>query len=217
MITLHYLTDSRAQRILWMLEEIEVEYELQIHRRLPSGLAPPSLCALHPLGKAPVLVDEGLVLAESAHIIEQLALRHAPHMLPSEVDAAREHHYWMHFAEGSLAPPLMTKHIFDRALERVPFFLRPILGFVPRKVNAFYLRPTTEKLAAFVDAHLAEREFFVGDTLSCADVMMSFACEALVAAEGPGLAKVREYVARLHARPAYQAALERAGVPYMFG
>lgn len=220
MLTLHYLSDSRAHRIAWMLEELELEYTMKVHRRRPSGLAPRDLERLHFLGKAPLLEDGDLVLAESAHIVEHLLDTRAPQLRPDPASApeqARSHRYWLHFAEASFAPPLIMKHLFDKVSERTPFLLRPVTGIVPSLLGKAYLDDTLAKHAAFVDSHLRGREFFVGDALSGADFMMIFPCEAAAARYGGRYSAMLDYVRRVHARPAYKAARERAGVPYMYG
>ncbi|MCB9752342.1 MAG: glutathione S-transferase [Myxococcales bacterium] len=216
MITLHYLTDSRAHRILWMLEELGLEYEIEVHRRNAQNLAPDSLRAVHPLGKSPVLVDDGVTLAESGAIVEHLAETYAPAMRPTEGEAAREHRYWLHFAEGSLQPALVMKHVFNLARARVPRLLRPVLTLVPRMIERAYLDATLDGLIRFVDDHLDGREFFVGDALSCADVMMIFPLEASASRHSGGASNIERYVRGVHARPAYQASLKRAGVPYAY-
>lgn len=218
MLTLHYLSDSRAQRIAWLLEETGVEYELKAHPRMDNGLAPPIFRQLHPLGKAPLLQDGERTLAESAHIVEHIIDSCAPQLRPpaEQIELARDYRYWMHFSEASFAPPLIVKHLFDVVRDRTPFFLRPITGLVPNMISKAYLDDTLERHAAFVDEHLRGREFFVGDALSGADIMMIFPCESAAARYGASKPAIRDYVARMHARPAFGAAIERSGVPYRY-
>ena len=217
MLTLHYLTDSRSQRIVWMLEELGVDYEVRVHRRLSNRLAPPSLRDVHPLGKAPVLCDDGRTFAESGNIVEYLAERYAPRMIPADEPARSDHRYWLHFAEGSLASALVMNFIFDTAEKRVPTILRPILCAVPRMIKRAYLDDTIASLLGHVDSHLSSREFFTGDELSCADIMMSFPLEGVAARSGREYPGIKSYVERVHVRPAYKAALQSAGVPYRLG
>lgn len=218
MLTLHYLTNSRAQRVAWLLEEIGIEYELKVHRRLSNGLAPPIFRQLHPLGKAPLLQDGELVLAESAHIVEHIIERYAPQLRPpaEQPELARDYRYWLHFAEASFAPPLIIKFLFDTVRERTPALLRPLTGIVPGMLSRAYLDHTLARHVEFVDEHLRGREFFVGEALSGADVMMIFPCEAAAARFGDRYGALRGYVARIHARPAYAAVLERSGVSYRY-
>jgi glutathione S-transferase len=216
-LTLHYLTDSRAQRVLWMLEELEVPYRIEVHRRTKAGLAPDALRAIHPLGKAPILVDGGVVFAESGHIVEHLAETYGPALRPTEGELGREHRYWMHFAEGSLAPPLITRHLFRLVKSRVPWPLWSVLGFVPTMLDRAYYDRTIADLLRFVDDHLDGREHFVGESLTGADVMMLFPLEAALPGLGDGHPNIARFVRAMQARPAYQRALQKPGVPYTIG
>ena len=201
MITVHHLENSRSQRILWMLEEIDAEYEVVRYARDPATmLAPPELLAIHPLGKSPVIVDDGLVVAESGAIVDYLAEQYEA-LRPFGTAERRRATFWVHFAEGSAMTPLLLKLYMSRLGD----------GAAP-------LRPRIEQqigaMLAYVDSELADAPFLAGGELSTADIMMSFPLEA-ASARG-GLSRypaVADYLARLHARPAYQAALERGG-PY---
>ena len=214
MITLHYLPDSRSQRILWMLEEIGVDYQVRVHPRTKTRRSPASLKAIHPVGKGPVLTDGDRVVAESGHIVEYLAERHAPHFFPEGDDHRLEHRYWMHFAEAThvvprqpCLPPLIMEFLFELADKRTPWFLRPVFGFIPAQIRKAYLTDTIDTLLGFVNTELAGRDgLLFGDEPTCADVMMSFPLEAVVKRRAKELPHIKDYVDRIQARPAYQRA-----------
>jgi glutathione S-transferase len=217
MIVVHHLEDSRSQRILWLLEELGLDYDIVRHRRDPKTmLAPPELRAIHPLGKAPLLVDDGEVLAESGAIVETLAERHGDgRLLPARgTPAFRRCRYWLHYAEGSAMPPLLLKLVIDRIdRARMPFFVRPVARGIVAKVRDGFIDPQLELHMAHVDAELARDEWFAGDAFSVADVQMSFPLEAAAARGvlGARHAHAQAWRARIHARPAYRRALERGG------
>jgi glutathione S-transferase len=216
MITLHYLEDSRAHRILWMLEEVGAPYEVEVYRRDPkTSLAPRELRALHPLGKSPVITDaDGVVYAESGAIIEYLAEEYAPELYPSGGEARRESRYWLHYAEGSLMPFLVMQLVFGKARARIPRIARPLLMAVPSLITKAYLGPNVERHLAFVEGHLEGRSFFVGDALTVADIQMSFAAEA-IAERAPGeYPNIEAYVRGIQAREAYARALDAVPLEY---
>lgn len=218
MLTLHYLVDSRAQRILWMLEEMGTPYDLKVYPRHPStNLAPRELRDVHPLGHSPVITDGDRTIAESGAIVEHLARTYGPNLLPDDLDDLTDCQYWTHFAEGSLAPLLVTTYVFTVARSKIPFFLRPILMMVPNLIGKNYLNPNLSRHLHYANDHLKDREFFVGDALSVADIMMSFPLEASASRTDIKLPHVTAWVDRMQARPAYQRALDAAGVPYAYG
>jgi glutathione S-transferase len=174
---------------------------------------------VHPLGKSPVITDGDLTIAETGAIVEYLVETHGPQLRPKPGTAdARRYTYWLHFAEGSAMPPLLMKLVFDRVKSApMPFFARPIARAIADKVLAGFVTPNVERQLAFMEAELQSRPWFAGRALSAADVMMSFPLEA--AAQSAGLdaryPKLQDWLARIHARPAYRRALERGG-PYSF-
>jgi glutathione S-transferase len=223
MLTVHHLETSRSQRILWLLEELAVPYDLRLYRRDPvSRLAPAALKEIHPLGKSPVLVDGDTVVAESGAIIEYLAERfgaHAPAHL-AHLEPARgtpEHRlcrFWMHYAEGSLMNWLVMHMVFDTIPRQpMPFFVRPIARILCGKVQQKLIRPNVKTALAFMDAHLAQQPWFAGEHLSMADFQMSFAVEAALARSGNESAwpHLLAYRQRMQEQPAYQRALEKGG------
>lgn len=202
LIKVHHLNNSRSQRVLWLLEELGLAYEVVRYRRDPKTmLAPKSLRAIHPLGKAPVVEDGSLRLAETGAIVEYLVERYGPELAPPEDDPDYwRYRYWLHYAEGSAMPPLLLKLV----LNRLGPLGWPVRGFVDSQI-ALHLD--------FLETELGGRSWFVGDGFSAADVMMSFPIE--VAAARAGLNATRPnltgFLARIHARPAYKRALKRGG------
>ncbi|WP_119354098.1 glutathione S-transferase [Azohydromonas sediminis] len=220
MITVHHLENSRSQRVLWLLEELGVPYEVKLYKRDPkTSYAPPELAQVHPLGKSPVITDGRLTVAETGAIVEYLVDTYGPSLRPPPGSAdARRYTYWLHFAEGSAMPPLLMKLVFDRVKTApMPFFARPIARAIADKVLAGFVMPNVERQLAFMESELKHRPWFAGQDFTAADVMMSFPLEA--AAQRAGLdaryPKLQDWLARIHARPAYRRALERGG-PYSF-
>lgn len=223
MLTLHHLETSRSHRILWLLEELDVPYELRTYKRDPrTRLAPPELKAVHPLGKSPVITDGDLVVAESGAIIEYLAERygqsdqHEPGgLIP--VAGSPEHlqcRFWMHYAEGSLMNWLLMKLVFvSIAKQPMPFFARPIVRALSAKVQKQLIDPNLQTAMAFIETHLESHSWFAGDSISIADFQMSYGVDALVSRGGDpsGFPNLRSYKARMESRPAYQRALELGG------
>ncbi len=217
MIVVHHLENSRSQRILWLLEELGVDYELRIYRRDPKTmLAPASLRAVHPLGKSPVISDGQRVVAESAVIIEYLLDHYGGARLRPQAgsDAYEMYRYWLHFAEGSVMPYLVMKLVF-RKVETgpMPFFVRPIAKRIAQEVGRQFIDPNMQQIVAYIDDWLSTHTWFAGAELSGADIQMSFVMEAL-ATQAEVMARyprLQAYVDAMRARPAYQRALERGG------
>jgi len=219
MIVVHHLNNSRSQRILWLLEELGVAYEIRRYERdAKTMLAPPELLQVHPLGKSPVITDGDITVAESGAIVEYLidTYGEACGLRPARGTADwRRYTYWLHFAEGSAMPPLLMKLIFMRIKSTpMPFFAKPIARGIADKVLSSFVDPNLDRQTAFMEAELAKAPWFVGERLSAADVQMSFPIEA--AKQRGGLSpektpRLLDWLARAHARPAYQRALERGG------
>ena len=223
MLIVHHLETSRSQRILWLLEELGVPYELKVYPRNPATrLAPPELKAIHPLGTSPVITDDGVVVAESGAIIEYLVEKYG-HLGRGDVaqlepargsPAYRQCRYWMHYAEGSLMNWLVMKLVFTSIPKQpMPFFARPVARALCAKVQAQLVDPNLRAATAFIEHHLSRHRWFAGPDLSMADFQMSFAVEALLSrADGLGdCPNLREYLARIRARPAYQRAEAKGG------
>lgn len=217
MLTLHHLNNSRSQRILWLLEELGVEYKIEFYQRdSVTNLAPASLRALHPLGRSPVLSTPDGVIAESGAIIEYLVKYHATRSFtaPESGEALQQYWFWLHFAEGSLMPPLVANLVLEKARQKgsKPFFIKPITDkLVDGIINAYY-GPNLAQSLRYTEAYLSEHTWFAGDAPTGADVQMIFPLESLVASGRAGdFPAIQSYVKRIHARDAYKAALEKGG------
>jgi glutathione S-transferase len=219
MITVHHLNNSRSQRILWLLEELGLPYEIKRYQRdARTMLAPPELLQVHPLGKSPVITDGDITVAESGAIVEYLldAYGEGSGLRPARgTPDWRRYTYWLHFAEGSAMPPLVMKLVFQKVKESpMPFFARPIARGIADKVLGAFVDPNLARQIAFMEAELAKSSWFAGAALSAADIQMSFPIEAANQRAGLGKDKtprLLDWLARAHARPAYQRALERGG------
>lgn len=216
MIIVHHLNDSRSQRVLWLLEELGLGYEVKRHQRDPkTKLAPPELKAVHPLGKSPVVEDGPVVIAETGAIVEHLLETHGRGRLKpaAGTEAARRYTYWLHYAEGSAMTPLLLKLIFTEMPKRAPFPVRGVIGAAAKRAQALLVDPQIAVHTAYWNAELAATGWFAGAEFSAADIMMSFPLEAAAsrAPYGPGVPNLRPFLDRIHARPAYRRALERGG------
>jgi glutathione S-transferase len=204
MITIHHLSTSRSERIVWLAEELGIAYAVRWHQREPNGAAPAALREVHALGKAPVIEDDGLVLAESGAIVEYLVQRHGGGRLAVKPEAPEYagYLYWMHFAEGSL----MTLMLIALVLSRVP---EAKDGPVDKRIAT-----RLEDMLRFVDARLAGHEYFAGTHFTAADVMMSFPLTTMkryLPYDPSPLTHVAEWLQRIEARPAYAKAMALAG------
>ena len=217
MIIVHHLNNSRSQRVLWLLEELGVPYEVKRYERdRKTMLAPPELRAVHPLGKSPVIEDDGQVLAESGAIVEYLAERYGDGRLvpPAGTPERLRYRYWMHFAEGTAQPPLLLKLLFDRVeTGPMPFFARPVARAIARRAKGSYIQPNIDRNLDFMESELRDRDWFAGGAFSAADVQMSFPLEAAVVRGGLDARRPRlmDFLARIHARPAYRRAIDKGG------
>ena len=214
MIVVHHLNNSRSQRVLWLLEELGVPYEIVKYERDPvTSLAPPKLREIHPLGKSPVVTDDGLVIAESGAILEYLVEKYGAGKLAPKhgTPEFQKYRYYLHYAEGSLMPFLLLRLIFGR-IRKAPIVVRPIAKAIASKVDKAFIAPNLERHLAFLDSELAKSPWFAGE-FSAADIQMVYPMEA-IAARVPGApARIGEWVERAHARDAYKRALDKGG-PY---
>jgi len=219
LLTIHHLENSRSQRILWLLEELGVDYGIKTYKRdKATSLAPPELTAIHPLGKSPIVTDGDTTVAESGAIIEYLVQKFDDgSLLPAAGSRERQAYtYWLHYAEGSFMPLMIVSLITGRIENSpVPFFLRPVTRRIAAKVRSGYLDPNVQRHLRFMDNTLGKSTWFCGDELTAADIQMSFAVEAAevrtnLSAEFPNL---RRFLEQMRARPAYQTALKKGG-PY---
>jgi glutathione S-transferase len=220
MLTVHHLNNSRSQRVLWLLEELDVPYEIVRYQRLPDMRAPPALRAIHPLGKSPVVTDNGNTVAESGAIVEYLIDTYGQgRLIPAPNTPARlRYSYWLHYAEGSAMPPLLLKLLFTVMPKRAPALLRPIVRKVSTQVLTALVNPQLKQHMAFWESELSKTQWFAGDEFTAADIQMSFPLEAAAARAGleQGHPKAMAFLDRIQARPAYQRALEKGG-PYTVG
>jgi glutathione S-transferase len=217
MITVHHLNHSRSQRILWLLEELGLGYEIKRYERDPKTmLAPASLRKVHPLGKSPVITDGDLTLAESGAIVDYLVDRYgAGKFAPALGTPARlRYNYWLHYAEGSAMSPLLLKLVFDKIeTSPMPFFARPIAKAICAKVKNTLIEPQIRQHLDYLEGELGKSTWFAGEAFSGADIQLSFALEAAAARGGLDQSRPRlmDFLRRIHARPAYQRAIERGG------
>lgn len=219
MISVHHLNNSRSQRVLWLLEELGLEYEvIRYQRDAKTMLAPPELRKVHPLGKSPVITDGEVGVAESGAIVEYLVDRYGKGRLkPAHgTPEQRRYTYWLHYAEGSAMPPLLMSLVFSRIPKQpMPFFARPIAKAIADKALGTFIAPQLNQHRAFLESELEDRDWFAGAEFTAADIQMSFPVEAFAARGGLGgkQSHLSDWLARIHARPAYQRALTRGG-PY---
>jgi glutathione S-transferase len=206
MITVHHLENSRSQRVLWLLEELDLSYRVRRYERDPKTmLAPRSLRDVHPLGKAPVIDDEGLVIAETGAIVEYLVDKAGGRLgPPANRDSVLRYRHFLHYAEGSMMPPLFAMLVVNR------------LGLLGRPARAPLQRMFDIHLD-WLESELGDRPWFAGDDFTAADVMMSFPLEAARARAGLDESRpnLTDWLERIHARPAYGEALAKGG-PYAY-
>lgn len=217
MITVHHLNNSRSQRVLWLLEELGLTYEIKRYERDPKTmLAPASLQRVHPLGKSPVITDGEITLAESGAIVEYLVDRYGNGRLKPALGTPEHlrYIYWLHYAEGSAMPPLLLKLIFDQ-IDKSPmlFFVRPIARSITNRVKSSFIEPQIKQHLDYMEAEIGKSEWFAGNEFTAADIQISFPLEAAAARAGLNVSrpKLMVFLNRIHSRPAYQQALERGG------
>ena len=219
MIVVHHLENSRSQRILWLLEELGVDYEIKRYNRdSKTSLAPPELQRIHPLGKSPVITDGDVTVAESGAIVEYLVHKYdVGRLLPPDGTPERlAYTYWLHYAEGTFMPLMIISLILGRIeTAPMPFFARPIAKGIAAKVRSNFLDPNVKRNLAFMEASLGKSTWFCGEELTAADIQMSFPVEAaeVRASLRDDYPLLAAYLDRVRAMPAWQTALEKGG-PY---
>ncbi len=209
MLLVHHLENSRSQRVIWLLEELGLPYEIRRYERdKATMLAPPELKRVHPLGKSPVIEDrddKNRVVVETGAIVEYIVEKADGRLgAPADRDDALCYRQWLHYAEGSLMPPLLVKLVLGRI---------PLLGKLAQKK----FQPMIDVHLDFIEKELSQRPWFAGDEMTAADVMMSFPLEAARSRAGLGSSRPATvaWLAKVHERPAYQRALA-AGGPYAY-
>ncbi|WP_127716324.1 glutathione S-transferase [Halobacteriovorax sp. HLS] len=217
MITVHHLNNSRSQRILWLLEELGLAYEIKKYERDPiTYLAPEELKQVHPLGKSPVITVDDIVIAESGAIIEFLIREYGKDGFKESSDKKLKQKlsYWLHFAEGSLMPPFVMKLVFDKIKNSpMPFFVKPVARMIANKVMTSFVGPNIKGNLDFIEAHLKKNDWFLGNEISAADIQMSFPLEAGMGRienknDYPSILK---FVHKIQKRAAYIRALDKGG------
>jgi len=219
MLTVHHLNNSRSQRVLWLLEELGLPYEIKYYQRdAKTQLAPPELTKVHPLGKSPVVTDDGVTVAETGAILEYLVDKAGGQLRPAAGSPEKlRWTYWLHYAEGSAMPPLLLKLIFSVLPTRSPALIRPLVRAISARTIESYIDPQLKTHFDFIESELSKSTWFAGEEFSAADVMMSFPLEAGASRGNAtvGRPRLKAYVERIHARPAYKRALEKGG-PYAY-
>lgn len=215
MIVLHHLNNSRSQRILWLLEELALPYEIKRYQRQSSMLAPEALKKVHPLGKAPVISDDDRVIAESGAILEYLADRYDPErrLAPQGEEETLQCRYWLHYAEGSLMPLVVMRLIFSRmGKPPVPWLLRPVGAAFGNGVRKAFIDKQLATHRQFIEQHLASQPWFAGARLTLADIQMSFPIQGLAARGGlRDMPAAQAWLERITQRPAWQRAIQQGG------
>lgn len=215
MLTVHHLNQSRSQRVIWALEELSLPYEIVHYQREKTMLAPASLRKVHPLGKSPVVEDNGLILAESGAILEYLQETYdvESRLKPRDPHDKVQYRFWLHYAEGSLMPLLLMKLVFSSlGKPPIPFGLRGLGKVLGQGVQKAWLNRQLETHASYIDAHLAQNRWFAGDALSMADIQMSFPVFALLARGGiEDLPHTRAWKQQVESLPGWQRTLEQGG------
>jgi glutathione S-transferase len=218
MLIVHHLNNSRSQRVLWLLEELGLPYEIKYYQRDPKTMrAPASLRNVHPLGKSPVVTDGDLTIAETGAIVEYLVEKAGGRLRPAAGTPERlRWTFWLHFAEGSAMTPLIVKLIFNAMPSRAPTLLRGLVRNISKRAQAGYSDPEIKAHFDYIENALARSAWFAGDEFSAADIMMSYPLES---ASRGGASQARPHVAafieRIHARPAYMVAVDKGG-PYAY-
>jgi len=217
MIIVHHLNNSRSQRVLWLLEELGLPYEIVRYQRDPKTmLAPKELRAIHPLGKSPILQDGEVTLAESGAIVEYLIERYGQGRLRPTVGSTDwlRYVYFLHYAEGSAMPPLLLKLVFVRMeTAPVPFFAKPVARMLAKGAQKAFVDPQLKLHLDYLEGEVGKSEWFAGNEFTAADIQMSFPLEAAASRGGLDASrpKLHTFLERIHARPAYQAALTKGG------
>ncbi|MGO3057875.1 MAG: glutathione S-transferase [Halomonas sp.] len=216
MIHVHHLEKSRSHRILWLLELLELAYEIHVYQRDPkTQQAPEALKSIHPLGKSPVITDGELVVAESGAIIDYLIQTYGNGRLQPSLDKTHgwvDYRYWLHYAEGSLMPLLVMQLVFKQVPKQSPWFIKPLAKGIGDTVSQRFLNPQLKQHLSFIENHLAQKGSFAGEWPSGADIQMSFPLQAMQATRSlAAYPAITGFVERIETNPAWQRVVERAG------
>jgi len=219
-ITLYWLNESRADRILFLLEELELPYAIEKVERRSDKLAPTELKKIHPLGKSPVIKDGNKVVAESGFIIDYLIDKYGQnkHLKPVNEDDLFHYKYFLHYIEGTLMPILVMKYVFLNIQKQAPWIVKPIVNSICNKIDGFYLGPNIKTHIGFLEGELAQRKWLAGEQFSGADIQASFALEMLFQRSNyqpKDMPNLTRYINAMRERPAYKRALEKVGKTIM--
>ncbi|WP_312241159.1 glutathione S-transferase [Pantoea sp.] len=215
MITVHHLENSRSHRVLWLLEELELPYQIKRYQREKNMMAPESLKKVHPLGKSPLITDDDRVIAESGAILSYLEAKYDDQnrlKLPDETSRLQSQ-YWLHYAEGSLMPLLVMKLVFGRLGKApVPWLIRPIGAALGKGVQRAYIDKQLTPHREMIEKQLAAQPWFAGPRFSIADIQMSFPLLALASRGGlDAMPATRQWLHKVQQRAAWQRAIEQGG------
>lgn len=214
-IVLHHLELSRSTRVLWALEELGLDYEIKTYKRDKNFRADPALKEVHPLGKSPVVQVDGMALAESAAILEHLVEMGDGTLRPQTPQERQNVRYWLHFAEGTLMPTLLMSLVHSAAINKVPFFIKPVVKGILGTIDGAFTNPEIIRNMGFVEQTLGGQTWLAGENFSAADIQMSYGLQAGVkrAPKGQSYPNIQAYIQRFEARPAYKKAVEIGGIP----
>ena len=216
MLTLHHLENSQSIRVLWLLEELNAEYEIIHYKRdTETSLAPEEYKKLHIMGTSPCITDDQMVLPETNAILDYIMDKFGDHRLrPDEKAPQRaDYLYWFHSAQGSFMPLLLDSLIFKRMVRKVPFIIRPIIRFVVDKVKTNYLDARLEKVLTHVEKTLGSSTWFAGEQFTAADIVMGYCMD--VAAVRVGMdcryPNAHRFIKQMRSRPAFKRAMQKNG------
>ena len=216
MITVHHLENSQSVRVLWLLEELGVDYEIKHYARdKQTSLAPEVLKALHPMGTSPTITDGDMALAESNAIVDYILDKHGDGRLrPAPGTSERTRYlFWFHAAQGSFMPLLIIKLMVNRFVSGAPFFVKPIMRSAVGRVEALFLRPRIDKMLDHIEAELGRSPWFAGEALTAADIVMGYCMEVAAVRAGMDARYPNSlaFLERMRVRPAYKTAIEKGG------
>ncbi len=216
MLTLHHLENSQSIRILWLLEELGIEYAFKMYDRDPATrLAPSEYKEISPLGTAPAITDGNVTLSESNAIIDYIIETYGDGKLRPKTGTPERADYlfWFHNTQGSLQPLLTNRYVFSMMSGRAPLFIKPIVASISKKLNENFIAPRLERILVQMEAQLAKTKWFAGDELTAADITMGYCVEVMAVRVGLGdrYPHTQRYLEQMRTRPAYQAALKKDG------
>ncbi|MBS0288627.1 MAG: glutathione S-transferase [Proteobacteria bacterium] len=214
MITVHHLNNSRSHRIIWLLEELEVAYEIKSYQRKPNLQAPSTLKAIHPLGVAPIITDDNLTLTESGAIIEYILNKYGDNQLKPAFNTPDgvQYYFWLHFAEGSFMPMLLLQLVFENVYQHLPFLIKPIFKAIKTRVNHHLMSPRIVLQLKYIESILQKKEWLAGPSFTAADIQMAIPLLwAMESGSYKEFAKIDAYLERIKARAAFVRALEKGG------